>query len=165
VKSVPLPALAVVVGLSVAALLPAACGGGGAIEPPQIRYGEDVCVECMMIISDERSASAYLHRDDRGRIATKLFDDIGDMLIHAATHTEDDVVAWYVHDYQSREWLDATTAVYVHSDAIHTPMAMGLAAVADGAAAEALAASTEGEVLTWQDLRGQYRMEGDGATP
>ncbi len=44
------------------ALLAAGCAQGTAeIKPPEIRYGEDVCVECKMIISDPRFAAAYTY--------------------------------------------------------------------------------------------------------
>jgi nitrous oxide reductase accessory protein NosL len=48
-------------------------------------------------------------------------------------------VQFYVHDYQAEAWLDATTATFVVSRSIKTPMAYGVAAVASAADAEALA--------------------------
>ena len=38
----------------------AACGGGtDTTQPPEILYGQDVCDECDMIISEEKYAAAY----------------------------------------------------------------------------------------------------------
>ena len=62
--------------LSVAAV---ACGGAaddGVIEPPEIRYGEDICEVCGMIISEARFAAACVTTDGEGH----PFDGIGEML-------------------------------------------------------------------------------------
>ncbi len=78
------------------------------------------------------------------------------MLASAAKHPEHKIVAWYVHDYESEEWLDATTAFYVFSDNIHSPMGSSATAHATRAAAEATAAELDGEVLDWQGLRDRF---------
>ncbi len=123
--------------------------------PPKIRYGEDLCTECNMIINDPRYAAGYAYEVGPRRYESLAFDDIGDLLTHMARHRERTVVAWYVHDYTSEEWLDATTAYYVISDQIHTPMGHGIAAHATQAAAEAMAAERQGDLLTWDDLVAQ----------
>ncbi len=136
----------------------AACAQGEAvIMPPEIRYGEDVCAECTMIISDPRFAAAYVHEVSPGRYASIPFDDIGDMLIHADKHPEHTVVRWYVHDYASEEWLDATGAHFVFSDQLQTPMAQGTAAHAALASAEAMAADLDGKVLDWDGLLARHQ--------
>lgn len=141
------------VALLLLAVLMSACAPGQAtIAPPEIRYGEDVCVECKMIISDPRFAAAYTYEVSPGRFENVLFDDIGDMLIHADKHPEQTVAAWWVHDYDSKEWLDAGKAFYVFSNMLQTPMAQGTAAFADEAAAQRLAAELSGEVFGWNGL-------------
>ena len=72
--------------LLLTALLAACAQGTTELAPPDIRYGEDVCVECNMIISDERFASAIGYEVAPGRYETASFDDIGDMLDYAAKH-------------------------------------------------------------------------------
>lgn len=126
--------------------------GSTVIAPPEIRYGEDLCAECNMVISDPRYAAGYVYASGNGRYQSLAFDDIGDLLAHHRKHPEHSVVAWYVHDYQSEAWLDATTAYYVVSAAIHSPMGHGIAAHAEKAAAEAMAATYAGDVLTWEAL-------------
>lgn len=139
----------------------AACAQGEAvIVPPEIRYGEDVCAECNMIISDPRFAAAYVHEVSPGRYESVAVDDIGDMLIHADKHPEHTVVRWYVHDYASEEWLDATNAHFVFSNQLHTPMAQGTAAHATLESAEAMAAELGGEVLDWNGLRARHAAGG-----
>jgi copper chaperone NosL len=132
------------------ATVASACRSGAAeIAPPEIRYGEDVCADCNMIISDPRYASAYLYEVGDGRHASLAFDDIGDMVRHAAAHPEHAIAAWYVHDYTSEAWIDATTANYVYSADLQTPMAWGMAAHGTASAAEKMAAEVGGEVLDW----------------
>lgn len=140
------------------ALLAAGCAQGTAeIKPPEIRYGEDVCAECVMIISDPRFAAAYTYEVGPGRYDNALFDDIGDMLIYADKHPEHQVVAWWVHDYDSKEWLDGQKAVYVFSNSLQTPMAQGTAAFATQQAALRLADELQGELLDWNGLQERHQ--------
>ncbi len=144
--------------LIVLAFVAAGCAQGTAeITPPEIRYGEDVCAACKMIISDPRFAAAYTHEISPGRYENVLFDDIGDMLMHADQHPEHTVVAWWVHDYDSEAWLNGAEAVYVFSNALRTPMAQGTAAFASEAAAQRLAAELDGEVFAWSGLLARHQ--------
>jgi copper chaperone NosL len=137
-------------------LLPAACvRGQTTAAPPEIRYGEDVCAECNMIISDVRFAAGYAHEIGDDRYESLAFDDIGDMLVHAGKHPEHQIVAWYVHDYVTKEWLDATEAHYVLSQALHTPMGFGIAACGTAESAQQTAGELNGTVVDWDGLRAQ----------
>jgi len=119
-------------------------------KPPDIRYGEDVCDECRMIINEPRFAAAYVTRQGEVR----RFDDIGDMVQYHRKHAEEVAVFW-VHDFETEEWLRADQAVFVISSEIHTPMGHGIVAVRDRGRAERLMASLRGKVLTWQELLAQ----------
>jgi copper chaperone NosL len=135
----------------------AACQQGQtAAAPPEIRYGEDVCAECNMIISDVRFASGYAYEISEGRFQSLAFDDIGEMLKHAAKHPEHNIVSWYVHDFDSEEWLDAASALYVVSDKIQAPMGTGVTAHASQEAADRQAAQFQGEVIDWNELRKRF---------
>lgn len=137
---------------TLALLLGACAQGASSPAPPEIRYGEDLCDECNMIISDARFAAAYAYEVSPGRYESKAFDDIGDMLLHAEKHTDDAVAEWYVHDYDSEEWLDASAAHYVMSADLPTPMGYGIIAYADAAAADTKAAEVSGMILSWDEL-------------
>lgn len=142
----------------VASVLLAACTRGATeAKPPTIRYGEDTCNECNMIISDSRYAAGYAHEIEAGRYESLAFDDIGDLLAHLEKHPERKVIAWYVHDYAMEEWLDATTAYYVISDQIISPMGHGIAAHATRAAAEEMAQAKAGLVVDWPGLQAQAK--------
>ena len=143
-------------GMTVVLLLTtAACGGSASAEPkpPTIHYGEDICEFCGMITSEERHAAAYVTSDGQGHI----FDDIGDMVqLHLDKH-EEDVVAFFVHDYEDEAWIRAETAFFVRSDEVNTPMLSGLAAFASSENAEALAAEFQGEVLSFDEVMAHYQ--------
>jgi copper chaperone NosL len=94
--------------------------------PQAIRYGEDVCLRCKMIISDKRFAAQYI--TERGE-ASK-FDDIGCMMDELKEEKKSGVgvLAVYVTDYGTGEWIDAGSAFYIRSPEIKTPMGYGIAA-------------------------------------
>lgn len=139
--------------LTVLALTLAACGGEPAkLEPPKIYYGEDVCDECNMIISDERFAAATIVEVSEGRTESRIFDDIGGMFLYHIKHPELKVLARYVHDYETREWLTAEDAFFVRSEDVHSPMAHGVIACKTREQAERLAGQFNGQILTYNDL-------------
>lgn len=111
------------------------CTSGGSLDrPPEIRYGEDACDECHMLINEARYASAFV----TGQAQTRRFDDIGCMLIYINKHQED-VVYFWVKDFNNQNWLPAEDAVFVKADSIQTPMGFGIVAVADEDAAKNIA--------------------------
>lgn len=116
--------------------------------PPDIRYGEDTCDQCRMIISEARYAAAYVTQQG----TTRRFDDIGDLLAFHAVHAEEVAVFW-VHDHDTQVWLKADHAFFVVSSTLQTPMGHGIVALRDKTRAEELAASRHGRVLTFAELR------------
>lgn len=142
--------------LALALFLGACAQGQPQAAPPEIRYGETICEQCNMIISDQRYAAGYAHEISPGRYESIAFDDIGDMLESAAVHPERNITHWYVHDYNSKEWLDATQAHYMFSHNLTTPMGHGAAAFADKVAAEVVATELAGEVFDWAGLRARF---------
>ena len=146
----------------IALVILAACGGGPATpEPAKIRFGDTICAECGMIISQPKYASSFAYAESEGRFKSLAFDDIGDMLMFASEHPTWTIRRRYVHDYASAEWLPAETARFVRSPEIRSPMGHGLAAFADRAQAEELARSTHGQVVSFDALADQH----GGPTP
>ncbi|MBI3958182.1 MAG: nitrous oxide reductase accessory protein NosL [Chloroflexi bacterium] len=133
-------------------LLLSACGGGTVDPnvPPEIVYGEDVCDRCGMIIGDDRFAAALVMEKAANDYEQLLFDDAGEMFAFAGEDNgQSKIVSWFVHDYNSREWLDAQVAWFVVADDLQTPMGFGVAACAHEVEALALAQEWGGEVLTF----------------
>lgn len=125
------------------------CGSGAdPNRPPQIRYGEDACDRCQMIINEARYAAGYVLPNGQER----RFDDIGCMLNHHQQQQEQAANFWVV-DYHSGEWINAKNAVFVKSSEITTPMASGIIALASRESAEEIAAQTgEANILTFEEL-------------
>lgn len=131
-------------------LVGSACAGrADATGPPEIVYGRDLCVECGMLITEERFAAAYRFDGE-----PKRFDDIGGMLLHGTKTGELPVAgddAW-VHDWDTRAWLSAPQAWYVVAESLITPMGYGIVAFGDEEAAAAFASARSGKVFTWTEL-------------
>lgn len=135
-------------GLFIAAALLAGCGAESSLdEPPVILYGQDVCDECNMIINEAKHAAAYVTTAGEAR----RFDDIGDMLVYHARNREDVHLFW-VHDYNTEEWVHADQATYVLNSGRATPMGWGILAFGDRAGAEAFVAGATGRVVSWAEL-------------
>lgn len=140
-------ALIFLIMLVVAALV--GCGGAESFdEPPEILYGQDVCSNCNMIISEENFASAYWTADGEAR----RFDDMGEMLEYMQSNPEERASTW-VHDVNTAEWLRAEDAWIVMNAGLMTPMGTGIVAVANEEDANALAFDQDGAmVLTFGEL-------------
>jgi copper chaperone NosL len=123
--------------------------------PPEIYYGEDVCIQCNMIISEARFAAGYRTPNGEARI----FDDIGGMLKFDREVQEEIYQAW-VHDFSSEEWIHADQAYYVVGDEIYSPMAFGMVAFLDLEAAELFAEEKQGDVLSFEELK-KYSISGE----
>jgi copper chaperone NosL len=129
------------------ALAATGCEPEVADAPPDIRVGHDVCVHCNMIISDVRHAAASLVRVE-GRRQAFLFDDIGDMLDYHRADTSVPTERQYVHDHQTKEWIELSQAHVVHAPEVHTPMGSGILAFSARESAIAAAKEHAGRVLT-----------------
>ena len=117
-------------------------------QPPDIRYGEDICLECNMIISEPRFAAAYYNGDGDAQI----FDDIGGMAIYHAEHQEEDIAQFWVHDYKTEAWIIADQAFFVMSDNLQTPMGHGVVAFSEQNQAENLVSEAGGMLMTFTEV-------------
>ena len=103
--------------------------------PPEIRFGQDTCKACGMIIEDERYAAALVTVSPSGAVEKYSFDDIGEMLEFAPPQGAQEVRR-YVRDVATRQWIDAGRATLVKSPTTQTPMGSGVVAYADAQAAQ-----------------------------
>lgn len=143
-----------ILGLVLAAL--AACQPKPASpQPPEIRYGQETCSACGMVIDDPRFAAATLLKDGK----YLKFDDAGEMLSYHMKHPQTQVAAWFVHDYPSQSWIRGEEAFFVQSTSLQTPMGSGVVTFADQAAAEAFAAERDGKVFSLDQIRAQVSMK------
>jgi nitrous oxide reductase accessory protein NosL len=122
--------------------------------PPRLNLGRDECGGCGMIISEDRCSSALLIADE-GERRYVVFDDIGCMLEYEPKSPGAQIIARFVHDYNSRQWVAGQSAFYIRGTAgkLATPMGSGIIAFADKAAAESRRDEVGGVVTYYDGLR------------
>lgn len=132
-----------------------ACDRNDALGPPAIRLGEDVCVECNMIISDRRWATATIVQGSRGPQA-RLFDDFNCQANYELGHGEESILARWSHDHASGQWIRTEAANFLITDTMRTPMGSRMAAFRDLSEAMDAKTQTPGEVAdfltAWKHL-------------
>ena len=94
--------------------------------PHAVRYGEDVCERCKMIISDKRFAAQFITEGGEA----KKYDDTGCMVedLKDAEKRGEKTIAVFVSDYNTGEWLDAGKAFYLANGELKSPMGYNIAA-------------------------------------
>lgn len=121
---------------------------------PQLRYGEIMCAECGMLISDPRFAAAA--RTDTGEALG--FDDIGCLLRHAWRQSAARWQLW-VPAEPDGAWIDARTASYERRDGLATPMGYGFTAVRARGAGPGMsfAAAMQAASIAEPQLQGEHQ--------
>jgi nitrous oxide reductase accessory protein NosL len=140
----PVPAL-----LLVAAAALSGCSRGELSGPPELRLGRDECVECGMLVSEDRSSASMLI-EQYGRREYVMFDDIGCLLDYQRNRgTEFTEVESFVHDHPTGAWVAWQDALFLLADRhkLVTPMGSGLAAFASRDVALEWQARYGGELL------------------
>ena len=115
---------------------------------PRIRYGEETCDRCRMIISERRFASAYRTNDN----ILRKFDDLGCAVLHRAEQDEQ-IQQFWAYDYEETAWLDKAQAFFVHSKDLLTPMGYGIVALKTETEARRLMENTNGRIVTFDQLQ------------
>ena len=127
-------------------LIMAGCGTQDS-DPPRIRYGEETCDRCRMIISEKRFAAAY--RTESG--ALRKFDDLGCAALHRKEQ-EETITQFWGYDYEETDWLEVRQAFLVHSSELLTPMGYGIAVLPTAEKATALAEKVDGRIVQFDQL-------------
>lgn len=135
-----------VIGVWTAALL-SGCGSGEHV--PRIRYGEDACANCRMIINDPQFGGAIETPDGEFR----KYDDFSCMFLDVKRE-KITPKRYFVPSYANPdEWLDGTQAFYVRADDLQTPMGSRVLALPSREQAEAEAKRLKGKVLSFEEVR------------
>lgn len=136
-----------------------ACGRSGEPVPVPIYPGEDVCETCRMLISDPKFAAECVMK--KGRV--KKFDDVICMVRHfdsaktPEAATGDDIRAYFIKDYDTKEWLDAKKANFVKANVV-TPMGSGTVAFGERERAVRFAQQYQAKLLSFDDLWGVFSL-------
>jgi len=115
---------------------------------PRIRYGEETCHRCRMIISEKRFAAAYQTDEN----AMRKFDDLGCAVIHR-TERGERIKQFWAYDYEETAWLDTAQVFFVRSAELLTPMGYGIVAVKTKIEARRLAEKTKGQIVEFNQLQ------------
>jgi copper chaperone NosL len=120
------------------------------IGPEPIRLNKDNCDYCKMTITDGRFGAEVI--TDKGRIYK--FDDLSCLLRYTKQNKKQSYTQTYVHNYStSNVLMDATTAFYLYSEEVKSPMHGDMAAFETKAAAEKYAQKWNKEILLWADIK------------
>ena len=147
-------------GWLVAPIVLSGCGESAtrADAPPEINYGRDVCARCGMIISEERYAAGLVAQDGTATV----FDDSGELVAFVQVEGLQQRRVW-VHDYDTKRWIDGEKAFFVVDATAQTPMGTGVVTFEQQAAAATYAAANQGRVLTWAEMLEQWSIDDQAA--
>lgn len=135
------------VGVLIGVLLAGAC----APRPEPIRYGEDVCAHCRMVIMDERYGAELV--TTKGRVFK--FDSIECLAAYVLEMSDSSDIhsLWVTAFHTPGQLIRVDEAVLLRSRALNSPMGANLtafnAAVVSG---DSAVNAFGGEVLSWEDV-------------
>lgn len=139
--------------------------GGCEPGPIEIRYGEDECAACRMRITDRRFASQLVLRTGKAYPFDAIecligFSERGEL-------AEDAVHSRWVADFaHPGSLIDVRTARWLRTEAVRSPMGLGVLAFADAEDLARARATHGGHEVTWSDLPALRRAgAGSPATP
>ena len=142
------------VGISACFILQG-CGETDPDAPPKIKLGDSVCIECGMIVSDERYGTATMIEGERG-VEPLIFDDFNCQKNFELKHEDLVVVTRWSRDRDSLEWFHTQDGWFVHSPKIQTPMASNMAAFNLRESAEQFAQEQEADL---KDFTASWAVE------
>jgi copper chaperone NosL len=118
--------------------------------PRTLQLGTDQCAHCHMTLADARFAGELVTAT--GKILP--FDDVGCLAMYVATVIKDGRVgSVWVNDFLRPDSLfDATSAVFLRSDSLRTPMDYHVVAFRTGRTADSLRGVLGGELLSWEQV-------------
>jgi copper chaperone NosL len=119
--------------------------------PRAIRYGEESCAHCKMVISDKRFGAELINT--KGKIIT--FDAAECMLSYLKAGQADikDIKGYYVADATEQgTMIEARQAHYAIGELIRSPMGGNIAAARTPEAVQKLATEFSARILSWEQL-------------
>ena len=120
-------------------------------EPQPINYGSDACDFCRMTISDKRFGCEFVTK--KGKVYK--FDSIECMIqyINANHFMQDQLARVLVSDYSNSDhFMEASSAIYLESENLKSPMVKGLAAFEKKNELEKIKQQFGGQDNSWDEL-------------
>jgi copper chaperone NosL len=126
-----------------------------AVEPQPINYGTDACHFCKMNIVDSQHAAEFV--TSKGK--AYKFDAIECMLNQTKDFDKAAIELFLICDYSVPGKLtDATTATYLISESIPSPMGGFLSGFASDTKAVSVHSEVEGQLYSWEQLKAKYDL-------
>ena len=137
----------IIIGLSILTLLlVSSCK----VEPEQINYGKDTCHYCSMTIVDHQYASELVTA--KGKVYK--YDAIECLINDLKRRDSTEVGLLLVNDYGNPgELFSATSATFLISEGVPSPMGAFLSAFASKTTAEEVKSDKGGELYSWQEVQ------------
>ncbi|MEX0648848.1 MAG: nitrous oxide reductase accessory protein NosL [Balneolaceae bacterium] len=119
-------------------------------KPQPIQYGNEECAYCRMIITDAEFASQIVNNQGR----SYKFDSVECMAAFELTSgNKNNIHSKWVPDFQNNnEWINAESAVFLHSETLRSPMGLYLSAYSSPADAEAMRSEYGGEIMSYREV-------------
>lgn len=123
--------------------------------PKPVVYGSDGCHYCSMTIVGKQHAAQFMTKKGK----TFSFDAVECMLNHAKELDQETIAIYLVNDYNAPgEFVDATTATFLISKNLPSPMGEYLTAFATLEDAKTVQAEKLGDLFTWEKLKKRFEL-------
>lgn len=127
---------------------------GCSVDKKPIAYGEAACHYCSMTIVDRQHAAQMV--TDKGKIYN--FDAAECMLNQLQEEDAPVAELYFVNDYHNPgELIDATTAIFLISEGIPSPMGEFLTAFRTQKDADAAMEKHGGELFDWAEIQREFK--------
>lgn len=124
------------------------------VSPKPIEYGTDVCHYCSMTIVDQQHAAEVVTKKGRDY----KFDAIECMVNHMKDIDISEIGLFLINDYADPgKLIDATSATYLISPGIPSPMGADLSGFAHRQAAQSSQEEHSGEIYSWKKLLEHFK--------
>ena len=120
-------------------------------KPQEINLGSDQCEYCRMIITEAEFGSQALNRQGR----SFKFDSVECMTAFDITNENpDNIHSLWVPDFLNRdEWVEETSAVYLHSETLRSPMGLFISAYHNLESAQTMKDEYGGEIVDYHQVK------------
>jgi len=122
------------------------------VEPAAIEYGKDQCSFCVMNIVDKTHSAQYVTKKGK----QFKFDAIECLVNDLSEKNESNLAKILVADYGNPgQMIDASSAIFLISPEIKSPMGANLSALSSSEKAKELQQKYSGEIYSWESLKQQ----------
>ena len=120
-------------------------------KPQEINYGGDQCEYCRMMITEPEFGSQALNHQGR----SYKFDSVECMTaFNITTEEPENIHSLWVPNFLNRdEWLQASSAVYLHSETLRSPMGLFLSAYSNDESAQSMKQEYGGRIVSYDQVR------------